>query len=482
MFNLSFNPIKPLGVLLLSLQLITPVRGEEVQAEETLCLADLPAAIDNIKDREEWARSRFGISVQTLDGTQNLYSHNSDQYFIPASTAKLLTTAAILSQLGGDYNIITPIYTVGEAPTLETLHIVGKGDPSLTTEDFTILAKELKAQGITEIAELIVEDAYFPNPAISPSWEWSDLYYYYGVAVNSAILNENAFVLTLTPQNEAEPVRTTWTDTVAARQWRIENTAITTASENPASLTLQGEFGEPVLKIAGELAVNAGENVRGLAVRDPGTYFLETLRRSLLLEGITVNLSNLTTTATPSGEETTIIRSPNLTDLIKKTNSESNNLYAEALFRTLGKESNLDPAEAMKTRLTTLNIDPNSYMLRDGSGLSRHNLVTPNALVQTLQAMSASPQAETFRNSLPVAGVSGTLQRRFQDTVGEGRVTAKTGTMTGASGLAGYIEPLNYEPLVFTILVNQSEHWASMQREATDEIVNLLARVEECEN
>jgi D-alanyl-D-alanine carboxypeptidase/D-alanyl-D-alanine-endopeptidase (penicillin-binding protein 4) len=468
---------KPFGILLLFLQLIAPVK-----AAEPLCVADLPAAIDQVRNQEEWARSRFGIVVETLDGDQTLYSHNAQQYFIPASSTKLLTTAAALVQLGTDYRIRTPVYITGKAPVVDRLRLVGKGDPSLTTADLDNLAQELKAQGIQQINELVIEDAYFPPPAIVPSWEWEDVHAYYGVGVNSAILNENAFVLTLLPQNVGEPVQLIWNDFLAAVQWRFENTAITASPETPYGVTLTGELGEPVFKITGELAADAGEDVWGLAVRDPGRYFLETLRLSLLRQGISVMRGTVTTTQQPPTTAFTVVESPPLVDLVTKTNLESNNLYAEALLRTLGKEANeIAGTKAREAVLTALGVNPNSHDLEDGSGLSRHNLMSPNTLVQTLQGIAASPVGDIFRGTLPVAGESGTLQGRFQGTAATGRVQAKTGTMTGVSALSGYVDPVAFDPLVFSILLNQSEQSGSRQQEALDEIVNLLVQVKMCE-
>jgi D-alanyl-D-alanine carboxypeptidase/D-alanyl-D-alanine-endopeptidase (penicillin-binding protein 4) len=474
--RLLLNLAKPFGVLLLLLQLIPPAN-----AQEALCVADLPAAIDEVRNREEWARSRFGIHIETLEGDQPLYSYNAQQYFIPASNTKLLTTAAILAQLGADYRILTPVYATGEAPILDTLRLVTKGDPSLSTVDLDNLATELKAKGITQIDELIIEDAYFPPPAIIPSWEWEDVYAYYGVGVNSAILNENAFVLTLLPQNVGEPAQIVWSDPIAARQWRFENDTITAEADTPYNVTLTGELGEPVIRFTGELAANNGDDIWGLAIRNPGRYFLETLRVSLLRQGIRVNQGTVTTTPQTPTTEVSVVESPPLLELVKKTNLESNNLYAETLLRTLGKEANDIPGtQAQEFVLTSLGVNPTGYDLEDGSGLSRHNLMSPDALIQTLQGIAASPVGDIFRDTLPLAGESGTLQRRFQDTPAAGRVQGKTGTMTGVSTLSGYVTPLDFEPLVFSILLNQSEQSVSRQREAIDEIVNLLVKVKAC--
>jgi serine-type D-Ala-D-Ala carboxypeptidase/endopeptidase (penicillin-binding protein 4) len=136
--------------------------------------------------------------------------------------------------------------------------------------------------------------------------------------------------------------------------------------------------------------------------------------------------------------------------------------------------------EVVKASLTKLGVEPANYILVDGSGLSRRNLVTPEAFVQTLRAIARTSTAYIYRTSLPVAGKSGTLKGRFQNTSAEGIVQAKTGTLTGVVSLSGYVNAPKYEPLVFSIIVNQSEQSATVVRQAIDEVVVLLTQLQRC--
>ena len=195
----------------------------------------------------------------------------------------------------------------------------------------------------------------------------------------------------------------------------------------------------------------------------------------------------MTDSNTQEETELAAVESPPLRELITETNQQSNNLYAEALLRSLGvtdKETNESTAtagrEQIRTILTELGVEPESYVLADGSGLSRHNLVSPTAIVQLLQAIAQTPMAQSYRNSLAVAGVEGTLQQRFENTPAQSRVYAKTGTMTGVSGLSGYVYVPDYQPLVFSIMVNQSNQSVDTIRQAIDEIVVLLTRLRSC--
>lgn len=136
--------------------------------------------------------------------------------------------------------------------------------------------------------------------------------------------------------------------------------------------------------------------------------------------------------------------------------------------------------QGLKETLTQLGVNPTSYQLKDGSGLSRQNLVTPEALVTTLRLMAKTPEAQTYRQSLAIGGVNGTLKNRFQATPIQGIVQAKTGTLMGTSTLSGYLQPLNYPELVFSIMVNQSEVSLPELRQGIDDIIILLSQLKKC--
>jgi D-alanyl-D-alanine carboxypeptidase/D-alanyl-D-alanine-endopeptidase (penicillin-binding protein 4) len=178
------------------------------------------------------------------------------------------------------------------------------------------------------------------------------------------------------------------------------------------------------------------------------------------------------------------VESSPLSALLVETNQESNNLYAEVLLRTLGAGGSGDTTEQglkkITETLTALGVNSQSYVLVDGSGLSRQNLVSPEAIAQTLKLMAQTPQAAIYRASLPTAGVNGTLGGRFLNTTAQGHLQAKTGTLTAVSALSGYLDVPSYQPLVFSILLNQSDQSPTLQRQAIDEIILLLTRLHPC--
>jgi D-alanyl-D-alanine carboxypeptidase/D-alanyl-D-alanine-endopeptidase (penicillin-binding protein 4) len=169
------------------------------------------------------------------------------------------------------------------------------------------------------------------------------------------------------------------------------------------------------------------------------------------------------------------IRSKSIREWITVTNLDSNNGSADLLLRYLG------GPQAVKAVLTPLGVDPHDYQQVDGSGLSRQNSATPAALVATLRAMhSISYRGDIFYTSLPVAGISGTLKNRLRNTSAQGRVHAKTGTLSGVSALSGYVENPEYGTLVFSIIVNHPNQSGQVMTKAIDEIVVRLTQLTRC--
>ncbi len=456
---------------------------EKQQSSKSICPAQLGAAIDAAINRPQFRRARWGILIEPLSPTTNrpLYNREGDRYFIPASNAKLLTTAAALRQLGSEFRIRTSIYQTSAG----SLRVVGRGDPSLTDAQLRDLAQQLKRQGVRNVQRLVVDDGYFQGDTLNLTWDWEDVQSDYGAAVNSLILNQNAVELTLSPQQVGQPLRVSWADAIAAKQWRLENKSLTAKAATPDSLAITTVLGQPLLQIKGQLGVDAEPEVIGLPVLNPGEYFLQHFRNVLVAEGISVERATLESNRGVAGaQELAKIESPPLAILLVETNQESNNLYAEVLLRSLGTGASRDSTELglkkLKETLTALGVDPQSYSLADGSGLSRQNLVSPEALVQTLKRMAQTPQATVYRASLPTAGANGTLGRRFLNTAAQGNLQAKTGTLTGVSALSGYLDVPGYQPLVFSIMVNQSDQSPTTQRQAIDEIVLLLTRLRSC--
>lgn len=447
----------------------------------SFCARELPQQINRIVASSD-PRSRWGIKIQSALSEQVLYQRNADQFLIPASTVKLFTSAIALKQFNPQFQVVTPVYYQGTSPHLETLHMIGQGDPSLKRSDLENLAETLKAKGIHSIDKVALKTGKFATPPINSTWEWEDVYAAYGTAVNSFILDENAVTLTLRPQGIGNKVEINWNNAIAASQWKVENEAITTPANSDYQVQLQGKLGTSQLQLSGKLPQDVKTDIWQLAVPQPNHYFRDTLLKILGENGIAVNQIELSESVAIKGEKVMQFTSPPLKALIQEMNRNSNNLYAESLLKHLraGMPLAETKMEVFQEQLTSLNIASDAYHLVDGSGLSRRNLVTPNAIAQLLQGMLKTDQAEIFRSSLAVAGVSGTLENRFQSTPLQGNLQGKTGTLTGISALSGYVELPHYEPLIFTILLNHSRLPASKQREIMDRILLQLPDLKEC--
>ncbi|MBD2460370.1 D-alanyl-D-alanine carboxypeptidase/D-alanyl-D-alanine-endopeptidase [Oscillatoria sp. FACHB-1407] len=383
-----------------------------------ICPAQLSGQIAAIANRPNLQRSRWGILVQRLDTGETLFAQEAQRFFIPASNVKVLTTAAALERLGARFQMRTSVYQV-PSQTGAIARVVGRGDPSLTEAQLQQLAQQLRQRGITRLDRLIADDTHFKGDFTNPNWELSDTQTDYGAPVNSLILNQNAI----------------------------------------------------------------GER----SVPNPTQHFLQRFQRVLNATQITVAGTAIAPAPTTSPQpELAAVLSPPLSTLVVETNQNSNNLYAEALLRSLGATTNPNEDSlaagiaAIEATLSRLGVDPQGIDLSDGSGLSRHNLVTPEALVQTLRGMARSPNATVFRNSLAIAGSRGTLQNRFRDTPVQGRLQGKTGALSGVATLSGYLDPPNYSPLVFAILLNHFDQPVRTVRPAIDEIVLLLGRLRDC--
>lgn len=459
--------------------------GAAVRA--ALCPAPLGPQLDAAFSQAPLDTAYMGMVLQTQGpNRRTLYSRNGDRLFTPASNIKLLTTAAAAHSLGADYRLRTSIYGDPGPGESTVLRVVGRGDPSLTAAQLDSLAQQLAQAGVSQVSRLILDDSYFPGFATNPTWEWEDAQYAYAAPVNSLILNRNAIALQLAPTQEGNPLSIVWPQPLPAGPLPVANDSITVAtgaSSNPPSAWRTGD--SPTIRVTGQLAQGSNPQTLNLAVLNPAQQFAAAMEQALQRQSIAVGQTVIAQNPSlMAGQELAALESPSVGELMRVANRDSDNLYAEVLFKTLGvtaggngTEASQSGGEAVKHSLAELGVDASTLRLADGSGLSRHNLVSPIALVDTLQAMATHPQGRAFRASLAIAGQSGTLSNRFRGTALEGRLQGKSGALTGNVALSGYVQPPNYEPLVFSIVINHSNQHASVLREQIDELLLLVAQL-----
>ncbi|HSM81393.1 MAG TPA: D-alanyl-D-alanine carboxypeptidase/D-alanyl-D-alanine-endopeptidase, partial [Nodosilinea sp.] len=395
--------------------------------------------------------------------------------------------AAAAHSLGADYRLRTSVYGTPGPGESTVLRVVGRGDPSLTTAQLDALAQQLAQAGVSQVSRLILDDSYFPGFATNPTWEWEDAQYAYAAPVNSLILNRNAIALQIAPTQVGSSLSVVWPQPLPAGPLPVVNDAITVAAGAPAlPLALWRRGDSPSVRLTGQLAEGSGAQTLNLAVLNPTEQFAAAMEQALQRQSIPVGQTAITQTPSPlAGQELAALESPSVGELMLRANRDSDNLYAEALFKTLGvtaggpiSEASQAGGRAVINSLTELGVEASALRLADGSGLSRHNLVSPIALVDTLQVMTTHPQGRAFRASLAVAGQSGTLSNRLRGTALEGRLQGKSGALTGNVSLAGYVQPPDYEPLVFSLVINHANQPASQLRARIDELMQLVAQLQ----
>lgn len=485
-----------IGLSLVQFLITIPVRTQQPPVIPppsplpAICVNQFSTAINNIIDRPELRRYRWGIVIQSLGSTNQLYNRDGDRLFIPASNVKLITTAVALRQLGATTRLRTSVYQLPRIGGKSSLLVVGRGDPSLTMTGLQSIAQQLKQLGERQISQISFDDSYFRGDQINPDWEWGDLSTDYAPAINSLMLNQNSNPLTVSPLQLGMPLQYKWKNP-KLNNWQVENQTSTVSANQNSNVNAIALFGKPIVKLTGKLAQNATPTQIDLPVLNPAESFITAFRQGLNNADITIGTTRLVTgQSTINLPEIATIDSPPISELINETNQKSNNIYAEVLLKSIGHThpehfmSSEDTSNLgiilIKQRLTEMGIEAQAYQLHDGSGLSRHNLVAPNTFVRVLSAMATTPMGKIYRDSLPVSGISGSLKNRMKGTLAQGLVHAKTGSMSGVVSLSGYINPPEYSPLVFSIILNQHDRPTSQMIKIVDEIMLVIARLKQC--
>jgi len=284
----------------------------------------------------------------------------------------------------------------------------------------------------------------------------------------------------------------------------INNKVTTSAKGVRREISIHRGLGENSITIKGTIPLEDRGYTGGIGISHPALLFVYLLRNSLAQKGVVITGKSRTTgeisqplsltdvpivfnTGLP-GPEIATLQSPPFSVIASQTLKPSQNLYTELILRTLGKvapppatTSNLGQTseelgiEAVKSFLKTVGIRPEALNLDDGSGLSRNDMITAEASVQLLTFMSKHRYANVFRDALPIGGVDGTLRNRFRGTPAENNVRAKTGSLSSAASLGGYVTTAAGEKLAFSIMVNNYPRDVEPRSLCIDPIAILLA-------
>jgi serine-type D-Ala-D-Ala carboxypeptidase/endopeptidase (penicillin-binding protein 4) len=459
--------------------------------------ASVPLArdVDAVLDRPALAHVLWGVEVRSLKTGQVLYARNATKAFRPASTLKLVTTAAALDAFGPEARLRTTVETAGrldgEGRILGDLFLVGRGDPTLgggrygdgqPLRPFQEMADALAAAGVKRIEGRVVgHEGLFSGERRGNDWGWEDLVWSYGAEVSALSFNDNAVGLKLSPGEQ--PTDPAVLDLVPpSSYYRVVSTATTAPPGAKTELRLTRDAGANLIRLSGSIAIGEQPWQGWAALEDPARFAATAFAEVLESRGIHV-ASGVATSSTPlpAGlRELAAHQSPTIAELIRAVNKDSRNLHAEALLRLLGArlagEGSVAAGHiAVGEFLRRQGVRTEGWGLEDGSGLSRSNVVTPAGLVDLLAAMDRHAHAAAFRDSLPVAGADGTLKARMKGTAAAGRVLAKTGTLALVNSLAGYVTTSRGERLAFAAVANGQVKPAEAMA-ALDALAVLLAR------
>lgn len=455
---------------------------------------ELVAAIDSMVNARQFRNAHWGVLIVDPLAGDTLYSHNAAKLFIPASNEKLVTTSVMLTQLGPDFRYHTTLGALGSIAdgTLNgDLGVVGRGDPTVSDHmdgdamtPLRAIADSLRQHGITRITGGVVAvgDA-FPGPVAGAAWPWDGLDGSSFAGVDELLFNEGLSALHV--KAGARVGDTASVATSPSKTYPVVRViALTVAPDSGMPRTGRGRGrgrGGPrvtayhdtltsTVIVRGAIALGDSATIM-LPQHDPDAAYTAALTEALRDGGISVgtravasidgngNGAALAQAGAPHLDSLFSVTSVPLRDILPFILKPSQNQIAEAFLRTIGLErTGVGTADSgrkvVERQFADWNLPSDGYVIRDGSGLSRSDLVSPEVIIGILDNMRRSPNFDLFYQSLPIAGVDGTIRTRMQNTAAQGNLHAKTGTLGMVRSLSGYVRTASGRLLEFSILCN----------------------------
>ncbi|HLB09270.1 MAG TPA: D-alanyl-D-alanine carboxypeptidase/D-alanyl-D-alanine-endopeptidase [Gemmatimonadaceae bacterium] len=451
--------------------------------------AMLRHAIDSMVTQAEFRNSHFGVLIVDPERGDTLYSLNAGKLFMPASNMKIVTGATSLAKLRPGFWYSTDF---GADGTVEhhTLHgdliVAGNGDPTISDHmrgsamsALYAVADSLKARGINAITgSVVMGQEAFPDTSIGFGWSWDDLGEDYGAGVDGLYFNEGfgTAIARGTPGQRPDTIETYPAHSypiIERRPFRpviYADTGPLRLDFNPTRTTF---IAVGSLRTAADTIVYVYPNQRDA--------YLFALREALVSRGISVNEQKLgrgdsSRTYFRNGSHLFTIESPRLREILPALEKPSQNQIAEILYKTLGRVfTGVGSADSgrvvIERQLAAWGAAPDGYVIRDGSGLSRYDYLSPETIVRVLDKIRADSAFQVFYDALPIAGVDGSLEHRMRGTAAAGNVHAKTGSVANARSLSGYVTTADHHMLLFSLLAN---NW-TVKQASVDSVQSRIA-------
>ena len=473
-----------LTVAVVAAGLILPVSRQDAGASATAASERAPeqsattieAALDRLFDASALDGALLAVHIVSLDDGRVVYSRNAGIRVMPASTMKLVTAAVAAERLGWDYTFETRLEMTG--PVADgvlggDLIVAGSGDPTIEAQElrtaplFEEWADRLVEAGITAVdGRLIGDDDAFDDEAAGAGWAWDYLTAAYAPPSGALNYNESLVaVRVLAAPPEANDTSPRVELAPVGHGLTIDNRVRRVGRGQPAALSVSRLPGETTLVVEGTLPVGRTSLITATTVPNPTLFFVEGLRVALASRGIEVrggahDIDDVPVGARPRRVFARHTSAP-LRTIAAKMLKDSPNLYGEVIFKAIGHETGkadegtVDAARRVVAEtLSDWDVPEGSLVMYDGSGLSRYNYVTADLLVRVLERMWHDERHRAaFVAGLPIAGIDGTLASRMRGTLGR-RVQAKTGTISNARALAGYLDTASRGRLAFAMVAN----------------------------
>ncbi len=408
--------------------------------------------------------ANLALIVQKIGATTPSIDYHSKQMALPASTMKVLTALAALLQLGPDYRFHTQLEskgTINDGTLQGDLVARFGGDPTLTRQDLRNMVTTLKKQGVKHIqGNLVIDTSVFASHDEAPGWPWNDLTQCFSAPPGAAIVDRNCFSVSL--YSAPNPGDKAFIRVASYYPVNMFSQVRTLAKGSPDAQyceldVVPGELNR--FTLTGCMTQRAEPLPLAFAIQDGASYAGALLKAELQAADIDYSGHLLRQTqVTQPANVLAETQSAPLHDLLKIMLKKSDNMIADTVFRTIGHERFGVPgtwragSDAVRQILRQkANVDLGNSIQVDGSGLSRHDLISPATMMQALQYIAQNDQQLNFISMLPLAGYDGTLRYRggLHEAGVDGKVSAKTGSLQGVYNLAGFMTTASGQRVAF---------------------------------